>query len=111
MKIVAVGPKTLTVFYIRLHPPPEAVVDGMVPCCYKRMGPPASEDSLPNDTEPTEFPYHYEICGLSAPWEINMKDIKDADFVLVFRDGKSLETELVIESCEKLDILMRVVEC
>lgn len=64
---------------------------------------------MANGLKLTEFLPEYERFGRTAPLKRNITIIENADLVLAFWDGKSRGTKFVIDSCEKLGVVVRVI--
>lgn len=69
----------------------------------------ARDYALSHDIKITEYLPEYEKYGKAAPLKRNITIIQNADLVLAFWDGKSKGTKFVIDSCEKLEVEVRVV--
>ena len=69
----------------------------------------AREYAIANGLKLTEFLPEYERFGRAAPLKRNITIIENADLVLAFWDGKSKGTKFVIDSCEKLEVEVRVI--
>lgn len=99
MKVAIVGSRSLTVDNLGDYLPKdttEIISGGAV-----GVDSSAKDFALKNNIKYTEILPQYNKFGKSAPLKRNVEIIKQADFILIFWDGKSKGTEFVIKTCEK----------
>ncbi len=99
MKVAVVGSRTLSVENLGDYLPDGTteIISGGA----KGIDTCAKEYCTKNNIKIKEFLPEYKQYGKGAPIVRNRKIIDEADFVLIFWDGKSKGTKFVINECEK----------
>ncbi len=99
MKVAVVGSRTLSVENLNDYLPDGTteIISGGA----KGIDTCAKEYCTKNNIKITEFFPEYKLYGKGAPIVRNRKIIDEADFALIFWDGKSRGTKFVINECEK----------
>lgn len=108
MKVAIIGSRNLEISDLARYIPPETaeIVSGGA----KGIDSCAKQFALSNGIKYTEFIPDYERYGRAAPIRRNDKIIEYADVVIAFWNGKSKGTQYVIESCNKKNKQVRVIE-
>ncbi|MBQ8249486.1 MAG: DUF2493 domain-containing protein [Clostridia bacterium] len=99
MKVAVVGSRTLTIDNLGSYLPSETteIVSGGA----KGIDTCAREYATANNIKLTEFLPEYERYGRAAPLARNKKIVEYAEVIVVFWDGKTNGTKMILEYCEK----------